>query len=110
VSHPPGRATPVFDQYISVIADRILSIRLSDDDETSGLTEDFFRRRTPLRLFSNLRSLTFTHISSYSLFQEIIDECRTVPHLTHIRFEQLLLNLSVDEYRLLMDSIGDLPR
>ena len=77
----------IFEEYISVVPDRISSIRLSNSDETPGLIEDFLRRRLPLHLFTNLRSLTFTGVSSDQLFQEIIDECRTVPCLTHLRLE-----------------------
>lgn len=82
----------IFEVYIPAVINRISSIRLSNDDETPGIIEDF-RRRIPLSLLPNLRALTIAHAASAVLVREIIDECYTIPQLTHLRFEQCFMNL-----------------
>lgn len=105
--HDFGR---IFEEYISVVADRISSIRLSNSDETPGLIEEFLRRRLPLHLFTNLRSLTFTGVSSEQLFQEIIDECRTVPCLTHLCLEQRFGQWDLGDWNSLLHNYNNRSR
>jgi hypothetical protein len=100
----------IFGQHISIVDDRIVVLRISDDDETPGLIEHFLRRRLSLASFSNLRSLTFTHIPSYECLREVIDRCHTVPNLTELRLEQCRMGLDIDQYESITRDIYSLPR
>ena len=100
----------IFPHYLTVVNNRISSIYLSNDDETPQLIEHFLRRSIPFRLFSNLRSLSFSHISSYDTIKEIIEECRCVPYLTHLRFIRCYVELNTEQYQLFLNNIWHLPR
>jgi hypothetical protein len=51
------------EQYILSMIDRIISVHLSDDDETPGQIDIFFLYSFTLRQFTQLRSLLLYHLN-----------------------------------------------
>ncbi|UJR06555.1 hypothetical protein I4U23_010839 [Adineta vaga] len=100
----------IFSFYICKFPDRITSIRFSNNDELQDLIQHLFCRSLLIRSFSNLRLLSFDHMSSYETIKEIISECHFIPHLTYLRFNKCYMSLTNGRYQLLIDNIWQIPK
>jgi hypothetical protein len=71
-------------QYLPSIADRIVSLCLSDDDDTPQQTDLFRSRNLNFLQFIHLRSLSLYHIRSNLILRALIDEWHHLSDLTHL--------------------------
>jgi len=72
--------------YLPLIIDKIISIRLSDNnDETPRQTDFFFSSGLQLNQFIHLRSLSLFYIHNEQTLCKIIDDCHQLPDLAHLK-------------------------
>jgi len=68
-------------QYLFKIRDNIFSFHLNNDDETPDACELFLSSGTTLAQFTQLQSLTLSHIDSFRTINKLIIQCRHLPSL-----------------------------
>jgi len=76
-----------FDQpYLPLVANQIISLRLSDSkDESPSQTDFFFSSGLQLNQFIHLRSLLLCYINDEKILRKIIGDCYQLPLLTHLK-------------------------
>ncbi|CAF2718728.1 unnamed protein product [Rotaria sp. Silwood2] len=70
--------------YLPSITDQIISLTISDDDETPNLSEIFLSYNFTLDKFTHLQSLSLYSIQSFDQLNQLIFQCRQLPYLTHL--------------------------
>jgi hypothetical protein len=77
----------VCQNYVPSVIDRIISLQLSNDDDTPQQIELFLSRDDyQLRQFTHLQSISFSHFRSRELFDQIMTECSYLPSLANLSF------------------------
>ncbi|CAF1261568.1 unnamed protein product [Rotaria sordida] len=76
----------VCQQHLPSIIDRIISLRLSDDDDTPQQIDIFISYGFTLRQFLQLQTLSLYYLCSYETTMKIIEELHHLPYLTHVNF------------------------
>lgn len=79
-----GNFDIICQQHLPFIIDQILSLNLSDDDETPILPKLFLSYGFTLDQFIRLKSLTLNHIHSFDIITQIINQCQSLLNLTHL--------------------------
>ncbi|CAF1394779.1 unnamed protein product [Adineta ricciae] len=79
-------------EYLPLVIDRIVSLHLSDDDETPKLPELFLSQIFTFEYFIYLKSLSFYCLRSLDLLNQIIIQCRQLSSLTRLN----IINFYVD--------------
>ncbi|CAF1019433.1 unnamed protein product [Adineta steineri] len=69
---------------LPLIIERIISLKLSNDDETPNLPNFLFSYGFTLDKFIRLQSLSLYSISSFKELNDIIVRCDQLPYLTHL--------------------------
>ncbi len=100
----------ICEKYAPSIVDRVTSICFSDDDDTPQQIKYYLDHSMPLRLFSNLRSLSLCHLRSYKTMEEISEEWRHLPHLTQLCLIQCHMESHTSSCQTLLNSIWCLPK
>ncbi|CAF1381891.1 unnamed protein product [Rotaria sordida] len=73
-------------QHLSFITDRIISLSLFDNENTSGQI-NLFRFYIPsFSRFTQLRSLSIFHLHSHYTLMKVIDKCHYLNHLNYLNF------------------------
>lgn len=85
----------ICETYAPLVVDRITSICFSESDDTPQQMSHYLDNSMPLRLFSNLRSLSLCHIRSYKTLEDISEEWHFLPNLTQLCFVQCHMAASV---------------
>jgi hypothetical protein len=70
-------------QHLPFIADQVICLSLSDDKDTPEQINLFQSYIPSFSQFSQLQSLTLSHLHSYHTLLKIVDECHHLGHLTH---------------------------
>jgi hypothetical protein len=93
-------------QYLPKMTDGVVSIHLSGDDEAPHLPTLFLSRGFNLGRFTHLKSLSLYSIRYFEQIHDIISQCSTLQHLTHLKIIKCpIIQVSVifREYILLFD-------
>lgn len=96
------------DKYLPIISDRILSLHLSNHDETPNLPQLFLSSNISINQFVHLQSLSLSYIQSFDLFKTLIVQCQQFSSLTHLNLIKCYFNYSEREIRCLMNHIWKL--
>jgi hypothetical protein len=96
-------------QHLPSILDRVISLHLSNDDETPNLPEFFFSYGFTLNKFYHLQSLSLNCIHSLSLLNRIIFECQDLPYFTHLSIVKCNFQQQ-NEFSYLIENIWNLPK
>ncbi|CAF1062572.1 unnamed protein product [Rotaria sp. Silwood1] len=70
-------------QNLPWIANHIIRLRLSDDDDTPNQINLFLSQSLTFRQFVQLKKLSLYHISSYGIIKKVLFQIRYLRHLTH---------------------------
>jgi hypothetical protein len=104
-----------FDQicqnYVPSVIDRILSLHLSNDDDTPQQIE-FFLSRTDcqLRQFIHLQSISISCLQSQQTIDQIMVECSYLPCLTRLTFLQSAMDTKAIEIERIYNNIWSLSK
>ena len=98
----------VCQQYLPRITDRVMSLCLSDDDETPNLPEIFISRGFIFNHFIHLKSLSLYCIRSLDFLNQITIQCRHLSYLTHLNIINFYVNYVEDTTSTLMNNIWSL--
>ncbi len=72
--------------YLPLIANKTLSLRLSDKyDESPSQSEFFFSSDLQLNQFVHLRSLSLFYINDEGTLRKLMVDCHQLPYLTHLK-------------------------
>ena len=74
----------VCQKYLPVLSDYIISLHLSNDDETPKLCELFLSYGFTLDRFIHLKSLSIYYINSSDTINQMIDQCHHLMHLNRL--------------------------
>ncbi|CAF1439078.1 unnamed protein product [Adineta steineri] len=73
-------------RYLPRITDRIISITLSDDNETPDAINSFLSYGITFYQLISLRAVKIYHLHSTILLNRLMTECHQLPYLTHLNF------------------------
>lgn len=77
---------PFVQECFPLIIKRIISLQLSDNkEERPRQTDLFFSLNLQLNQFIHLRSLSLCHIDHDVTMRKLMNDCRQLPHLTHLK-------------------------
>ncbi|CAF1464169.1 unnamed protein product [Rotaria sp. Silwood1] len=93
-----------------MIIDRIISLNLSDNDETSHLPVFFLSHGYTLDQFKYVQSLSLNSISSIGIINKIISQCRHLQHLTHLYIIKCYIYCDDKGKLLLMNNIWSISK
>jgi hypothetical protein len=100
----------VCQKHLPSIADRVITLGLSDFDETPGQIDLFLVYIPSFSQFTHLRSLTVGFIRSYDTLLTIIDKCHDLCNLTDLNFCFCYLRDDNVDSQLLINDIWNLPK
>lgn len=92
-------------EYIPLISQQIMSLCLSNDDETPNLPEIFFSYTF---IFNHLKSLSIYGIYSIDSLNQIIEQCQSLIYLKHFKIIHFRIDGEQDKITLLMNRIWNL--
>jgi hypothetical protein len=100
----------VYQKHLFSIADQIISLHLSNGDETPNIVKYFLSQTLMFEQFHHLQSLSLYDINSLYILNQIIFQCRYLHHLTHLNMIQCHFKPE-DSYDLcLINNIWSLPK
>jgi hypothetical protein len=94
---------------IPMILDQIISLHLSNEDETPQQIELFLSYSYQLRQFTRLQSISLASIRSQQVLDQILAECFHLPCLTHLAIYHTLILMSIDDAKRFYNYIWSLP-
>ncbi|CAF3677600.1 unnamed protein product [Rotaria sordida] len=100
----------ITENYLRLISDKILSIHLSNDDETPDLPYLFVSRGYTLNKFINLQSLSLYYIDCFDILNEIIVQCNHLTYLTDLKLIKCYFNSEENDFHCLINNIWNLPK
>ncbi|CAF2712905.1 unnamed protein product [Rotaria sp. Silwood2] len=100
----------VCQKYLPSISDRIISLRLSDDDDTPKQIDLFFSYGLSFNLFSHLKSLSIYHVYSLNSLKRITNELLYLPQLTHLKITRHTIVYNEIYDIGIIDPIGRFPK
>ncbi|CAF1488149.1 unnamed protein product [Rotaria magnacalcarata] len=100
----------ICEQYLPLIADRIITLRLPNNDNTPQEIELFLADDFALRTFLHLRSLSFNRIYSIETMNKVTRQCCHLPYLIHLKFMSCSLNCNRAIRLNTVDQIWSLPK
>lgn len=95
-------------QYLPSMVDRVISLDLSDDDETPNLPNLFLSYGFILGQFTHLRSILLDNLSRQDM-ENIILNCRSLPSFTHLKLTNVFLG-ERQHFVHFLDNIWSLPK
>ncbi|CAF2737583.1 unnamed protein product [Rotaria sp. Silwood2] len=100
----------VCQQHLPSVIDRIISLRLSDDDDTPQQIDIFISYGFSLRQFIQLQTLSLYHLFSYETTMKIIEELHHLPYFTHLNFIDNHFLCDETDVEKMIDTIWSLPK
>ncbi len=97
-------------QYFPSIAPRIISLCLSDNDETPQQIDRFLSHGLKIDQFIHLRSLSFYHFHSEDIMKKIMIEWCHLPYLTHLKFSECYFRYKGEDVLRMVNSIWSLSK
>ncbi|CAF1042442.1 unnamed protein product [Rotaria sordida] len=96
--------------YLPSIIDQIISLTISDDDETPSQSEIFLSYNFTLDKFIHLQSLTLYSIQSFDKLDQLIFQCCQLPYLTHLYMIDGYNDGRKNDIQFLINNIWSLPK
>lgn len=103
-----SKCNSMCENYVPWIIDRIISLHLSNDDNTPQMIEFFLSQQFQLRRLSNLQSITITFLLSYKILDRIMIECSYLSRLTHLSFIDNYITMNENQAHCFYNHIWDL--
>ena len=100
----------IFDNYLPSIIDRIISLRLSNDDETPRQIELFLSQDYQLRQFIHLQFISLSHLQYQQTLDRIMIECSYLPSLTHLTITDSFIPMSANDAERFFNNIWSRPK
>ncbi|CAF3867786.1 unnamed protein product [Rotaria sordida] len=100
----------VCQNYVLPVIDRIISLYLSNDDNTPQQIEHFRSHNYQLRQFIRLKSISLSCLRSQRTLNQIIVECSYLPCLTHLTLTDSHVSMSENDAQRLFDHIWSLSK
>ena len=97
------------EEYLPLILDQVISFHFSDDHETPDLPRYFLSRGFLLNQFTHLKSLSLYAIHSLDILNQMINQCRSLPHLKHLNLIHFYIDYDEEKTTALMNNIWSLP-
>ncbi|CAF1448516.1 unnamed protein product [Rotaria sordida] len=97
-------------QHLPLIMNRIVSLHLSNDDETPNLPNVFLSYGFTLDRFNHLQSLKLYYIRSIDLLNQIINQCLHLPYLLELDMIDCYFLYEKENIRNLINTIWSLPK
>ncbi|CAF1241747.1 unnamed protein product [Rotaria sordida] len=97
-------------QHLSVIADRVIALFLSDNDDTPEQINLFLSYASSFGQFTQLRSLSLLSICSYGTLMKILNDCQYLSNLSHLNIYCNYLRYNPVDLQLIINSIWSLPK
>ena len=95
--------------HLPFIADRVISLRLFDDEDTPGQIDVFFSYIPLMSQYTHLRSLTLYRFRSSEILVKIVGELHHLRNLTHLAISGFCKNNQTD-MDLIANNIWSLPK
>ena len=97
-------------QQLPIVIDRVVSLHLSNGDETPELVDLLLSFDVTLDRFVHLQRLSLSHVRSSDTLNTILRQCRTLPFLTHLNLiECVSKNTMQTDTVTLMTNVWSLP-
>ncbi|CAF0739681.1 unnamed protein product [Adineta ricciae] len=109
-SMPKAEFHQICQNYLPLIQNQTISLRLSDDDGTPDQTRLFFSLPIQIHQLTHLQSITLTHIHLKQTLQQLMTQCSSLPCLCRLKFYECYIALSEEESTDFFDKIWSLPK
>lgn len=97
-------------EYFPLISNRVISLQLSNDDETPNLLHKFLsRHRFRFDQFTSLKSLSLDSIESVELLNQIVVQCQPLRYLQQLKITNFTVRYVGEQDTDLMNHIWSLP-
>jgi hypothetical protein len=96
-------------RHLPFIINRIVNLNLSDYSETPGQINLFLSNAPSFNQFTQLRSLTLSHLHSHQTLLKLLDECHHLNNLMHLKIYSCSLPPNKMNFQLIVDNIWSLP-
>ncbi|CAF1009975.1 unnamed protein product [Rotaria sp. Silwood1] len=96
-------------QYLSSMAAYIITLDLTDDEETPTQIKQFLSYIPSFEQFTQLQSLSLFYLRSYPTLMKILEECHHLGNLTHLGLFHCYQDEQVD-FQLILNQIWSLPK
>ncbi|CAF0839501.1 unnamed protein product [Adineta steineri] len=96
--------------YLTIITKQIISLHLSDDDETPISSKILFSNGFILDKCNHLQSLSLYHIHSLNRIYNIIKQCQYIPTLTHLTFIKCQFWQNENDFKYFINIVWRLPK
>jgi hypothetical protein len=100
----------VCQQYLPIIIDRIISLNLSDNEETPNLPKIFLSHNFTINQFIYLKSFSLYYIQSFEILNQLILQCNDLNYLTHLNLIKCYFNYQENDMQSLMNNIWVLKK
>jgi hypothetical protein len=97
-------------QHLPIIADRVISVSLSDYEDTPEQIKLFFSYPLPFSYFTQLQSLSLYFVDSYEMLLKLLDECYHLCNLTYLRLDSCYFQNCQADFQFILDTIWNLPK
>jgi hypothetical protein len=97
-------------EYVPLILDRIISLHLSDGDETPDQIKCFISHGLILHQFTHLSSLSLFNLRSPVIANKIMIECHRLQHLSYLSFIECKFQDDFITLHQTFNSIWSLPK
>ena len=96
------------DDYLPLVRNKISSLRLSDHQDCRQQIHVFHQYSHTFNHFTNLRSLSLSHIDSINQFNNMIIQLQDLSHFTHLNVEAIDMSTENEPYLLIFNRIWQL--
>ncbi|CAF2627339.1 unnamed protein product [Rotaria sp. Silwood2] len=96
-------------QYLPTMAAYMITLDLTDDEETPTQIKLFLSYSPSFEQFTQLRSLSLFNLRSYSILMKIVEECHHLCNLTHLGLFNCYQDCQVD-FQLMVNQIWSLSK
>ena len=97
-------------KYLPLISDHVISLCLSNDNDTPQQIELFYSYFPSIQQFRNLRSLSLSKFHELRVILTIINQCHDLYHLTHLKLVFSSYENNVIHYSSMIENIFNLPK
>jgi len=97
-------------QHLPLIANRVIDLSLSDDDDTPEQINLFLSYIPSFSQFIHLRSLSLSQLHSDQTLIKIIDACQQFCNFTRLKFSTRRFQINQIDFQLIVNSIWNLPK
>lgn len=97
-------------RYLPSSKHRIISLHLSNGNETPQQIDRFFSHNLKFDQFIHLQSLSLYHLCSEKMMKKIMADCNHLPNLTHLKLSQCYFRYQQKDILYMINSIWSLPK